>query len=182
MEQKLGTFTLGEKAMVSDPCYKDGDQVVFVEPGEWAAYVAYNDEGRVTHLIAHHTKFNTYKCLSEGNFRFITDEMNVDSGQMAICDLEHFNPNDDSEYEKYCYATNSEDSGGLIENYAAVSCTGWGDGKYTLFGAYKRYKTNSDRMKVPVYYSLMLEFIPDEDLYDEDWEDYEDYEYKYWED
>ena len=158
MDKDFGEFTVGNKVMVSDPCYENGCKIVQVVPGTWEGYVAYNDDGRVSHLMAHHRDYFKYKQLSESNFTVITDEMGVDSGQMAICDLGHYST-DDEEYRKYCDATISEDGGGIIGDYAVVSSTGWGDGEYTLYGAYN----DNDEC-----YALWVEFISDEGEEDEE--------------
>ena len=168
MDQKIGEFTVGTQVMVSDPCYEDGDQTINTLPGTWVSYVTYNDEGRVAVLMAHNKEYFNIHHMDESDFRFITDELGVDSGQMAICDLIHYKHTDE-EYHKYCNATLSDFYAGIIDKYACASSSGWGDGEYTLYGIY------SDRQK-DEYCALLIEFINEDEEDDSDNEYYDDSE------
>lgn len=157
--EEIGTFTINSgKAIVSDPCYEletNGGKILDVFNGEWDAFTIENEEGRVKSLTVIHKDYNFYKYVHDGNYDLITNDLGVDSGQMAVCDYEKYDTSE-KEYQKYCEKTLSELSAGIVGDYAAVSSTGYGDGSYELYGA----KTDGK------YYSFLIEFIPE---YDEDY-------------
>ena len=169
MGEFFGSFTVtDDRVIVTDPCYNGDNEsgmIVRAVPGIWNAYCAYNDYDRVVRLTVVNTDYEYSKYLKEGEFIELT-YLPVDSGQMCVCNCDKF-VNAGSEYEKYCNATSSDESCGIIEDYAAVSSTGWGDGQYALYGAYLGKYGQED----PQYYALSIEFIPEdeEDDDDEEW-------------
>lgn len=92
--ENKGTITLGEKVMVSDPCYGLGTwcQGVLenVLPGAYDCNVEYNDEGnwgvRVSAIeVTHESCRGKFIALECEDF-----EVGVDSGQAGIFDYEYY--------------------------------------------------------------------------------------------
>lgn len=170
-----GIIKLGEKVMVSDPCYGLGTWcqgvIENVLPGDYHCMVEYSDEGiwgvRVAAIEVIHQNTRVIRYESQ-DF-----EVGVDSGQAGIFDYEYYakyhtdckksDHVDDDWYDKVCDLTLSRESAGTIDNLGLVSSSGYGDGGYTCW-----VSTNEDG-KVN---AIRIEFIVDEeDYYDEDEEE-----------
>jgi len=92
--ENKGIITLGEKVMVSDPCYGLGTwcQGVLgnVLPGQYDCNVEYSDEGtwgtRVSAIEVTHVNYKTGSLL----LQMEDFEVGVDSGQAGIFDYEYY--------------------------------------------------------------------------------------------
>ena len=148
----IGEFNVrGTKLICTDPCYNfasDGTYIVNgVKPGVWNGFILTKVSSEVEiveKLIAVHSS----TPLNLIDFKQVCTNLNVDSGQMAICDLLDYSLDDD-EYDKYCHVTLDNLAGlvgqynsikpyytgdfSLHRAYAIVSRTGWGDGTYPLY-------------------------------------------------
>lgn len=152
----MKTITLGDTVVVSDPCYsiptwcqhilKD------VLPGKYNVMCDKMDcswGNRVSTLMVVHEHFNKEDKLS---WRKVDADIGVDSGQCGIFDKKSYRSDDAAEcittpdsnfflpydgtegdkwYEKMCKFTLSEHQWGAYDT-GAVSCSGIGDGSYTL--------------------------------------------------
>lgn len=168
---------LGNKVMVSDPCYglNTWCQGVLenVLPGTYDCEVEYSDEGdwgtRVAAIEVTHIDY-------DGIIRFEPEyfEVGVDSGQAGIFDYDYYceyhddtdkypHVNDDW-YEMVCHITLSRAQSGTVEDYGLVSSSGYGDGGYTCYTA---------RERNGYIIAIRIEFITDE-YEDEDYEEDED--------
>lgn len=134
MFEDIGTFEVKSgNVIVSDPCYQDGDGGLYrAKNGTWKASVRRSDEGtwgvRVAALRVTHESFH-------GEPTTVIGSAGVDSGQMSVSDGElfHLLPGDD--YDKACKLTLRPESCGIVDGYAAVSSSGYGDGSYEIRAA-----------------------------------------------
>lgn len=174
---------LGNKVMVSDPCYglDTWCQGVLenVLPGTYDCKVEYSDEGdwgtRVAVIEVIHQDY-------EGIIRYEPEdfEVGVDSGQAGIFDYDYYceyhmdinerpHVNDDW-YDRVCDITLANKQVGTVDDLGFVSRSGFGDGGYTCYTAKNQ---NCEII------AIRIEFI-EEDEYDEyedeDYEEEEDYE------
>ena len=168
---------LGNKVMVSDPCYGMNTwcQGVLkdVLPGDYECNVEYYDGigwgDRVAAIEVVHQDYNGVVGYEPENF-----EVGVDSGQVGIFDYEYYtryhddtnkypHVNDDW-YEKVCKITLAKAQTGTIDDLGFVSSSGFGDGEYTCYTA---------RERNGYIVAIRIEFITD-DEYDEDDYDYDD--------
>lgn len=179
-------FNLGSKVVVSDPCYEIPTWchavVEGVLPGTYIGEINTSDEGvwgtRVANLKAihedHHLTKHKIKWEQHPN------TIGVDSGQCGIFNFDQYRDDKQSEsydielmfsgdwsdkpgddwYQRMCTLTNSEDSYGVTPD-GIVSCTGFGDGAYTLMVG----KVND------VIVAFEIEFITEDDDMDEDEDD-----------
>lgn len=151
--EHIGTFSLGTKVMVSDPCYKLGTwcQGVLenVKSGIWDAYLKMSDEGiwgiRVAELIAVNSEnYKEHPAIMDERQEF---EVGVDSGCAGVFDYEYyctchteenlnedwykkqiiqqFFPGDESTWQKSVFT----ESNGVVSN------SGYGDGSYDCYVA-----------------------------------------------
>lgn len=150
----IGTFSLGTKVMVSDPCYKLNTwcQGVLenVKSGIWEAYLKMIDTGmwgiRVAELIAisseHHEKYLT---IMDEHQEF---EVGVDSGCAGIFDYDYYAKyHTEEEINENWYTTTihkqffpTHDSSGwensiFTDSEGIASMTGYGDGGYDCYVA-----------------------------------------------
>ena len=174
----MKTITLGNKVMVSDPCYGMNTWcqgvVENVMPGIYNCTVEYSDEGdwgvRVSAIEVMHQNARMY-FMDAADF-----EVGVDSGQAGIFDYEYYAKHhldrsvrphvDDDWYERVCDITLAKESAGTIDDSGLVSSSGYGDGGYTCYLA-----KNGDGCVV----GLRVVYIY-EDEYEEEYDEYEDYD------
>jgi hypothetical protein len=170
---------LGNKAMVSDPCYglNTWCQGILenVLPGIYNCTVEYSDTGdwgeRVSAIEVTHTDCGIYRYERE-NF-----VVGVDSGQAGIFDYEYYcqyhtdyndrNHVDDDWYGRVCDITLARESAGIIDECGFVSSSGYGDGAYGCWVA-----KNRDDYIV----AIRIEYIIEEDEEEDEWDDDEEYE------
>jgi len=112
---------------ISDPCYSGGDgHRIPALNGTWVGEIEMSDEGswgmRVAKLRAHREGILTPP------FSFI-GVAGVDSGQMSISDADKFHLLPGDLYDLVCDKTSPA---GIIEDFAVVSSTGYGDGGYDV--------------------------------------------------
>ena len=168
---------LGNKVMVSDPCYglNTWCQGVLenVLPGIYDCRVEYSDEGawgeRVSAIEVIHADCGI-RIYEEADF-----EVGVDSGQAGVFDYEYYckyhtddndrNHVDDDWYDKVYDITLSDESAGTIDECGIVSSSGYGDGCYACWVA-----RNSDGYIV----AIRIEYITEEDEEDDEWDDEEE--------
>ena len=168
---------LGNKVMVSDPCYglNTWCQGVLenVLPGIYDCEVEYSDEGawgeRVSAIEVVHTDCGICRYERE-NF-----VVGVDSGQAGIFDYEYYcqyhtddndrNHVDDDWYDRVCDITLSDESAGTVDECGLVSSSGYGDGAYGCWVA-----RNRDGYIV----AIRIEYITEEDEEDDEWDDEEE--------
>ena len=96
----IGRFSLGNKVMVSDPCYGTDTwcQGVLenVREGFWDAYIKITDEGnwgkRVAELVAINLDYNDeYDGLTSEDINELQEfEVGVDSGTAGIFDYDYY--------------------------------------------------------------------------------------------
>lgn len=150
-------FNLGSKVVVSDPCYEIPTWchavVEDVLPGTYVGEIVMSDEGawgnRVAslkaiheehHLTSHRIKWENHPAT-----------IGVDSGQCGIFNFDQYRDDKQSDsydielmfsgdwsskpgddwYQRMCTLTNSDEEYGVTPD-GIVSCTGFGDGAYTL--------------------------------------------------
>lgn len=140
----MKTIKLGNKVMVSDPCYRMGTwcQGVLddVLPGNYNCTIEYSDEGewgvRVAAIEVVHESVDSY-WLELADF-----VIGVDSGQAGIFDYEYYAEHhsdrelDDEWYKTVCHNTWADDEDGTIDGRGFVSISGYGDGSYPCYVAY----------------------------------------------
>ncbi len=160
MEDKT-TIKLGNKVMVSDPCYKPGTwcQGVLenVLEGNWNVEVRYGHDpfgtsNTLPHaLIAHHENFMGIKPNEECDF-----EVGVDSGMAGIFNYNYYsdvinydNESHDKWYKEICDYIFRVRSSVHCDDYI-ISFTAYGDGGYTC------YVGRNEEGKIV---SIMIDFI-----------------------
>ena len=132
------SFEMGEKALVTDPCYtlalSDCRAELRVRPGRWKAAIE-QLESRCDRLIAWHSDFS-----QPTNWDHFSSRILVDSGQVGIFTKEKYPQGDTtgdsgdqtSFYGRACAATGSADCFDFIEE-GVVSTTAYGDGRYDCY-------------------------------------------------
>ena len=166
---------LGNKVMVSDPCYglNTWCQGVLenVLPGIYDCEVEYSDEGdwgvRVSAIEVVHEDCGIYR------FEMADFAVGVDSGQAGIFDYEYYAQHhtdcterphvDDDWYDRVCDITLAKESAGTIDELGLVSSSGYGDGGYACYIA---------RERNGYIVAIRIEYITEEEEEDE-WEDEE---------
>ena len=166
------TIKLGNKVMVSDPCYGLGTwcQGVLenVFPGNYKCNVEYSDEGdwgiRVAAIEVVHEDYDEVLCMDMENF-----DVGVDSGQAGIFDYDYYSEYHDScdvrphvnddWYDRVCNITLSEASAGNIDGLGFVSSSGFGDGGYACW---------TERNRDGYIVAIRVEFITEYDEEDEE--------------
>jgi hypothetical protein len=152
--EHIGTFSLGTKVMVSDPCYKLNTwcQGVLenVKSGIWDAYIKMIDTGmwgvRVAELIAvnsEHCKEHPVIMYEQQEF-----EVGVDSGTAGIFDYDYYAKyHTEDETDERWYSTRifdqffpTHDSSGwensiFTDSEGVASSSGYGDGGYDCYVA-----------------------------------------------
>ena len=150
---------LGEKVMVSDPCYSIPTwcQSIIdnVKPGHYLPFVKKSDEGdwglRNSMLLAIHEDHQSDEFL---HWKEHHGTVGVDSGQAGIFSMESYRNDDlkledgdygpfpmnnaedgDKWYEKMCTRTLGDKQWGTYDE-GVVCSSGYGDGNYQLFLAY----------------------------------------------
>lgn len=128
----------------------------FLEDFEKMLKEAYEaDCSRVSVLIAHHELVDPFNSF-DNEWKAVEADIGVDSGQMSISSIDNWKdqekcldyegpetPNEEypevphrgstGPYWKICELTGSKFGGGVIDNRAVVSQSGWGDGSYVAF-------------------------------------------------
>lgn len=178
--QNKGTITLGNKVMVSDPCYGINSRhqgvVTDVLEGEYECFITFMDKGdwgvRVSSIEA------THKDYANQMLRYVSEarDIAVDSGQAGIFDYEyyskyHTNANERSHVDSdwYCKVcdltyqrapnpykkddTVSAFSGDVVDNLGFVSSSGYGDGFYS----WKTAKENGKVIAIKIVYLSEVE-------------------------
>lgn len=143
----IGTITLNNKVIVSDPCYSIDDWcnkiINNMQPGEYECFGVLIDE-RIGELhLIHKEVLDIYKELEDipYNPEPLCCSIGVDSGQCGIFDYEYYDKHqpdddyDDSEswYTRICDITLDPPCCGTVDNVGVVSESGWGDGRYNLY-------------------------------------------------
>lgn len=150
----IGTFNLGTKVMVSDPCYKLDTwcQGVLenVKSGVWEAYIKISDEGdwglRVAELITISSEHcEKYLTIMDEHQEF---EVGVDSGTAGIFDYDYYAKyHKEDEIDEKWYNTiihkqffPTHDSSGwknsiFTDSEGVASSSGYGDGGYDCYVA-----------------------------------------------
>ena len=155
------------KIVVSDPCYYLEDAVIVnnVRNGVYECFITEDRHGQIARLIINHVSHSLYK--GEPDMPYSSDAC-VDSGQMGIYDFEYFKSfeneareysDSDCMYGKVCHAIATEGFD-TIDDRAAVSQSGYGDGRYEVFVEY-----DGDEIV-----TVGVTFVEDED-------EYTDYDY-----
>lgn len=152
--EHIGTFSLGTKVMVSDPCYSLGTwcQGVLenVKSGIWEAYLKMSDEGdwgiRVAELITVNSEhYKEHPIIMDEHQEF---EVGVDSGCAGIFDYEYYcKYHTEDEKDKRWYETiicnqffPTHNSSGwknsiFTDSEGVASSSGYGDGGYDCYVA-----------------------------------------------
>lgn len=174
----IGTFSLGTKVMVSDPCYKLGTwcQGVLenVKSGVWEAYLKMIDTGmwgvRVAELITISSEHcEKHLTIMDEHQEF---EVGVDSGCAGVFDYEYyckshtdedvnedwyekqiiqqFFPGDQSTWQKSVFT----ESNGVVSN------SGYGDGGYDCYVA---RNTEGEIVGIRIVYIIEEEINEEED-------------------
>ena len=159
---EYGTKTFPEKIDITDPCY---DKTVWcrmndfeISPGKYNCYVTELDDeetgnwgDRVSRIGIRKAKGDIYRRVGS---------IGVDAGLAGF----FINKPDytDKEWSKFCGRCGSDRAWNIKEGFYSES--GFGDGSYSVWAGYKNGKV------VEVY----IDFITDEDLYDEDEDIYEE--------
>lgn len=143
----IGSLTLGNKVVVSDPCYKSGTLCMIedlpVVPGTYGAHIVFDTESlRVLSLTVWHKDYSPgeAKCTDE---EWLSDYINVDSGQAGIYDADYFYTYHDksvynsAEYHDWytaaCSCTTDDTSyADVMDDSCVISRAGWGDGAYAV--------------------------------------------------
>jgi hypothetical protein len=172
--QELGMFELGDKAVITDPCYNRPEDinrsnaVVDVEPGLWEAEIVISDEGtwgnRVAELKVLHAQYGPKP------WEFLAT-CGVDSGQLGVFDYakypigvngygsDYYDP--ENWYHKACKETydekNMKKKAGIIESMGVNSSSGFGDGQYEVLVA----RNGEDKVV-----GIKVVFIPEDEDYD----------------
>lgn len=154
----IGRFSLGNKVMVSDPCYGTNAwcQGVLenVRKGFWDAYIKMTDKGnwgkRVAELIVINLDYNDeYDGLTSEDINELQEfEVGVDSGTAGIFDYEYYCKHHDNKhadedwYEKQIhhqfFPTHNEidwEKSIFTEFEGVASNSGYGDGGYDCYVA-----------------------------------------------
>lgn len=163
-----GNIVLGNKVMVSDPCYRIGTWcqgvVENVVPGTYNCHVehCYDDfwGDRVSAIEVVNENYN----VNAGDYVETDFEVGVDSGQAGIFDYEYYakHHKDDNWYGRVCNITLAKESSGTTDNNGLVSSSGYGDGSYWCYVA---HDLNGNGNVI----AIRVEFITEEDdEYDED--------------
>ena len=157
-----GKIVLGDKVMVSDPCYNVGTwcqgAVESVVPGTYHCYVEYCYDDLWGNRVAAIEVVN--ECFNVDLFDYVeTDfDIGVDSGQAGIFDYEYYvkNHKDDNWYYRVCNITLARESSGAIYSNGLVSSSGYGDGSYWCYVAHDLDGNGS-------VIAIRVEFITDDD-------------------
>lgn len=165
--EKRVDIRLGDKVIVSDPCYglNTWCQGVLenVLPGNYKCMIEFlddNSEKRVSAITVCHEEYADNLGYAP-EYDAEPFEVGVDSGQAGIFDYAYYakyhsdrhNPEHVNE-EWYSRVGKCSYMGDTIDGYGLVSSSGYGDGGYTCWTA-----KNPDGM----VYSIIIEFITEED-------------------
>ena len=164
----MNKITLGNKVVVSDPCYKldtwCAGVLENVLPGEYNCDIYIEDAGswgnRVSHLYAIHKDYKVRLCEITEEQEF---EVGVDSGTAGVFDYDYYTKyhttenTDDNWYEHHiCNAFYPGSDSSTWNKYVLthdkgfVSQSGFGDGSYTCF-----VKRNDESQII----AIMIEYI-----------------------
>ena len=194
---ELGKIRLGEKVVISDPCYELGCHCAIIRkdfmPGGYTVFARKSDEGdwgnRVSRLMAFHDDYAHRFSVHDDDVDALVDgtpcgisvehgEIGVDAGCAGIYDYEYFAENQpdndyydhDSWFYRVTSLTNLENGrGGVMDGLCGITESGYGDGGYdvTFF--------IDDRKKQVVGVSIDFGVEDEEEeYYDDDYEDEED--------
>lgn len=169
-----GVIRLGEKVIVSDPCYglNTWCQGVLenVLPGNYKCTVEFSDEGswgkRVSAIAVCHEDYVDNLGVAP-EYDPEPFEVGVDSGQAGIFDYEYYakyhsdlknSEHVDADWyeqvSRLTYGRKIGFCGNIIDKQGLVSSSGYGDGGYTCWTA-----KNPDGK----IYSILIEFITEDD-------------------
>ncbi len=141
---------LGEKVIVSDPCYDHvGGVTVYVKKGDYTPYIMLNNDTvdglavfHKDYVVLYDTPSELRRWAERNNiiYTLCNEGIDVDSGQAGVYDYDDFlayekerDFNDMSGwYRRNCNLT-LEGYGGTIDGKGAVSASGDGDGCYNLY-------------------------------------------------
>jgi hypothetical protein len=155
-KKKIGTITLGEKTMLSDPCYGVEDTfcnvIIDTIAGEYNVYVTYTtskwDDKCITSIIAIHKDYIK-------KYRTPNNEENlscaVDSGTCGIFNAVYYDDYhyddgiDDDWYDEMVCQDCPEFR--ITDEYGAFSSSGLGDGWYPVYAEYENNKAYAVRIK-----------------------------------
>jgi hypothetical protein len=140
--KELGTVEFSGKVVVSDPGYSRGTWCMKTDlpvlPGRYHVYAVYNDEKdwgvRMAALLFRH---EGCEQIPFRGWKDVEAEIGVDSGQCGIFDDSIYPQTIDSPkypfYEECCGITLADGQAGILQSgKGAVSCSGCGDGSYSL--------------------------------------------------
>lgn len=179
----IGRFSLGNKVMVSDPCYGTNTwcQGVLenVRKGFWDAYIKMCDKGpwgnRVAELVAINLDYNDeYDGLTSEDINELQEfEVGVDSGTAGIFDYEYYCKHHDTKhadedwYEKQIHhqffpGVDSSDwqNSVFTEFNGVASSSGYGDGGYDCYVAHNE---EGEIVGIKIVYISDIEDDIDED-------------------
>lgn len=157
----IGSLTLGDKVVISDPCYESGTWCMITDlpvvPGTYEAHIEFDTESeRVLSLTAWHKDYlpDEATCADE---EWLLDPIGVDSGQAGIYDADYFHRYHDlSKITKQELNAWYRDACGCTDNYAdtmddscVISRSGWGDGGYS---AGVKRNDNGDIIAITISY------------------------------
>lgn len=143
----IGSLTLGDKVVVSDPCYESGTWCMVTDlpvvPGTYEAHIEFNTESmRVLSLTVWHEAYlpDEPTCADE---EWLSDTIGVDSGQAGIYDADYFHRYHDlSRIPKQelnawyslacCCTTGDTNYADTMNDSCVISRSGWGDGAYAV--------------------------------------------------
>lgn len=149
-QHNLGTFEVSSsKLKVSDPCYDNtpghGGDIQNVRNGKWKAVILKGDthatRTRVAELIVFHDSISMPSDSDFEPYKNDEIEVGVDSGQAGFYDYDRWvkdgcgqgeYEDHSSFYGKVCQLTLNSPDAGIIDNFGAVSASGFGDGCYKV--------------------------------------------------
>ena len=181
IEIEIGTIKLGEKVVITDPCYTNGLGVYTnVRKGNYKCFAVQENSSfwgkRIGKLIAYLEGFESVRYDYDNMFNDnLIGLAGVDSGQCGIFDDKYYSPlhinyyvdeDEKSErwYKRCCKITLNGDECGTIGKRGVVSSSGYGDGCYDVYAI-------EDKGEVV---AIMIDFIPNEIR--EEHEEYEEEE------
>lgn len=142
-------ITLGDKVLISDPCYSLGVWCTCiidnVKPGKYESKISYWSDtdsffnNRVDSLgVVEESYIDDYEYL---DWQFYSDSIGVDSAQCGIFDYSSLSSvvgtgtydDKSSFYGKICQGTSSDKKYTEYESCSVISQSGVGDGCYDLF-------------------------------------------------
>ena len=174
--EKIGSIELTSKVYVTDPCYKDDNDVQArlsnVKSGVYDCFIECKDRNdnwgiRVQYFIFVLQELN--EQVEDLAFEYDSEtSIGVVSGKVGVFNATYFKKNRKSEdwYDGVCEYTFEGNFAGCIDDQGFVSRSGYGDCYYDLYTV-----TNADNKIV----AIKVVFVDD---YDEDFENDEDSDFE----